>query len=113
MDDVTCETSADGHRGIVPDNRHAELRRAYYSVVSFMDSQLGRVLDALEETGLRNSTAIVFWGDHGCVWVGRWVVVERGSEGMRLRVAICLIFRRVQIPIGRTWGLVQDHQFRT
>ena len=64
MDDVSCEKVGD-YEGIVPDQRHAELRRAYYSVVTFMDSQLGRVLDALDETNLRSSTAIVFWGDHG------------------------------------------------
>jgi hypothetical protein len=36
--------------------------RAYYSVVTFMDAQLGRVLDSLEQTGLNESTAVVFWG---------------------------------------------------
>jgi len=30
-----------------------------------MDSQLGRVLDVLEETGLAKSTIIALWGDHG------------------------------------------------
>ena len=63
MDDVTCE-EVDGFK-LLPDNRHAEMRRAYYSVVTFMDSQLGRVLDTLEATRLNESTAIVFWGDHG------------------------------------------------
>jgi hypothetical protein len=42
-----------------------ELRRAYYAVISFMDSQLGRVLDVLESTGLSNSTIVTFIGDHG------------------------------------------------
>ena len=42
-----------------------DLRRAYYAVISFMDSQLGRVLDTMEETGLMDSTIITFIGDHG------------------------------------------------
>lgn len=38
---------------------------AYYAAVSFMDTQVGRIVNALEELGLRDSTAIIFTSDHG------------------------------------------------
>ena len=39
--------------------------QAYYAAVTFMDEQLGKVLDELDRQGLTESTAIVFTTDHG------------------------------------------------
>lgn len=40
-------------------------RRAYYGSVSFIDEQIGRVLDALEKRGWLDNTLILFTADHG------------------------------------------------
>lgn len=40
-------------------------KQAYYACNSFVDAQIGRLLDALEENGLIENTIIVFWSDHG------------------------------------------------
>lgn len=41
------------------------LRQGYYACVSYVDAQVGRLLAALEEQGLAESTIVVLWGDHG------------------------------------------------
>ena len=46
-------------------NQWKNLVRSYLASVSFVDSQLGRVLEALERNGLRDGTIVVLWSDHG------------------------------------------------
>jgi arylsulfatase A-like enzyme len=49
----------------LPDDFARELMHGYYAAVSYMDAQVGRVLDELEKLGLSDSTIVVLWGDHG------------------------------------------------
>jgi len=51
--------------GQIPDDLSRQLKHGYYAAISYMDAQLGRVLDELERQGLRQNTIIVLWGDHG------------------------------------------------
>lgn len=39
--------------------------QAYYACVSFVDAQVGRLLDALKQQGLAENTIVVLWSDHG------------------------------------------------
>jgi uncharacterized sulfatase len=47
------------------DQEFSELFRAYCACTTFMDAQLGRVLDVLDERELWESTLVIFVGDHG------------------------------------------------
>jgi iduronate 2-sulfatase len=42
-----------------------EVLQGYYASVSFMDAQVGRLLDALQRLGLADNTTVVFVSDHG------------------------------------------------
>ena len=50
--------------GKYPDNQK-RMWSGYYAAVSFMDAQVGRILDQLDRLGLRENTAVVFTSDHG------------------------------------------------
>jgi arylsulfatase A-like enzyme len=47
------------------DDLRRQARQAYYASISFMDAQVGRVIDALDRLGLADDTIIVFTSDHG------------------------------------------------
>jgi arylsulfatase A-like enzyme len=47
------------------DSYAREIRHAYFAAVSYVDAQIGKVLNALEDLGLEKNTVIVVWGDHG------------------------------------------------
>ncbi len=51
--------------GPIPDDEAKKLVHGYYAAVSYMDAQVGRVLDELTRLGLDKNTVVVLWGDHG------------------------------------------------
>lgn len=59
-------------KGPVPDDMALKLIQGYYACVSYTDHQIGRVLKALEESGMAENTIVVVWGDHG------WHLGEHG-----------------------------------
>ena len=49
----------------VSDGYARKIMHAYYAAVSFVDAQIGKVLQALQDSGIAENTIVVVWGDHG------------------------------------------------
>ena len=47
------------------DEFQIDLIHGYYASTSFIDAQIGKIVDKLKATGLHENTIIVIWGDHG------------------------------------------------
>lgn len=59
-------------QGPVDDSLSVTLQHGYYAATSYADHLIGMVLDALDESGLRENTVVILWGDHG------WNLGEHG-----------------------------------
>ena len=63
------------HKWLEDNNQWRNLVRSYLACTSFIDSQVGRLLDALKRNGLDENTVIVLWSDHG------WHLGEKAITG--------------------------------
>ena len=74
--------------GLYEDDLKRDLIHGYYASVSYMDAQLGRVLDEVENLGLDENTIIVLWGDHG--WHlgdhGTWTKHTNYEQAVRIPI---------------------------
>ena len=71
----------------LPSDLQRQLRRGYYAAVSFMDFEVGRMLDALSHLRLEDSTAILFHSDHGWKLGEPWRRIQ--SPWLRVGVCVC------------------------
>jgi uncharacterized sulfatase len=72
----------------IPEKDLREFTRGYYASTSFVDEQVGKLLDAVKRLGLADRTIIVFWSDHG------WLLGEHGQWQKQL-----LFEESVHVPL--------------
>ena len=91
--------------GDVADARDAKtLQAAYYAMIALIDDQVGRMLDALEESGQAERTLVVFTSDHG-ESLGDHGLIRKGCRFYEGLVRVPLILRWPgRIEPGRVSG---------
>ncbi len=53
------------HEAMLESGRWKEAVQAYLATISYLDGNVGRLLDALDASAHRDNTIVVLWGDHG------------------------------------------------
>jgi arylsulfatase A-like enzyme len=53
------------HAAILASGRWKEAVQAYLATITFTDTNVGRLLDALDKSPYKDNTIVVLWGDHG------------------------------------------------
>lgn len=74
------QAEARGYLGIpeagpMPEAQARTMIHGYYAALSYADSQVGRLLEALDANGLADRTVVILWGDHG------WHLGDHGLWG--------------------------------
>jgi len=94
-------------KGPLDDELQRTLIHGYHAAVSYMDAQLGRVLDTLDQTGLAKNTIIVLWGDHGWHLGDHGMWCKHTNYEQATRIPLLIVAPGVTKPGTRTKALAE------
>jgi len=83
------------------------LIHGYYAALSYMDAQLGRVLDELDRLELSDNTIIVLWGDHGYHLGDHGSWTKHTNYEQANRIPIVVVAPGLTTPASHTQALVE------
>jgi len=63
------------------DDEWRTVKAHYYALISHVDDQIGRILQALDDAGIRDDTLVVFTSDHG-EHLGDHGLIQKGPPGL-------------------------------
>ncbi|MCL2832465.1 MAG: sulfatase-like hydrolase/transferase [Treponema sp.] len=78
----------------------------YYAMISEVDAWAGRILDALDQSGLADDTIVVFTSDHG-EWLGEHLKYGKGYWAPDIVSRVPMIYR-IPKALGGVSGLSSD-----
>lgn len=93
--------------GPIPPDLQRSLIHGYHAAVSYMDAQLGKVLDELDRLGLADNTVIVLWGDHGWHLGDHGMWCKHTNYEQAARIPMLVIAPGVARPGTRTRALAE------
>ena len=95
------------HYDEMTERDHRMVRASYWAMCDLIDDQVGRIIDALAETGQRDNTIVIFTSDHGEM-LGDHGIYLKGPYFYEPAVRVPLIVSwPARIPPGRTAALVE------
>jgi iduronate 2-sulfatase len=93
--------------GPIPDDLQRTLIHGYHAAISFMDAQLGRVLDTVDRLDLGKNTIIVLWGDHGWHLGDHGIWCKHTNYEQATRIPILIVAPGTSSPGSRTLAMVE------
>jgi iduronate 2-sulfatase len=95
-------------KGPVPDEDARKLIHGYHAAVSYMDTQVGRVIAKLDELGLAKNTIIVLWGDHGWHLGDHGMWCKHTNYEQATRIPLIVVDPRAENGRGKSESLVES-----
>ena len=91
--------------GPIPEEKQLQLRQAYAACISYVDAQIGKLLNELKKTDRLDKTTIILWSDHG------WHLGEQSAWGkmtnFEIATSVPLMIAAPGITPGRTRTLAE------
>ena len=93
-------------QGQVSETMAKKLIHGYYASVSYVDAQIGKVINAIDNLGLRDNTVIILVGDHG------WSLMEHGlwvkHSNFEVALQVPLIVNASNIPKNKKTNSIAE-----
>ena len=91
----------------IPPEMRRTLIHGYYAALSYMDAQVGKVLDELDRLELADNTIVLLWGDHGYHLGDHGMWTKHTNYEQANRIPLLVVAPGVTHPQSSTRALVE------
>src|SRR5690606_5831903 len=84
--------------GLPDEETSRKLMHGYYAATSYVDAQIGRVIDELDRLGLAETTLVVLWGDHGWHFGEHGIWTKHTNDEEANRIPLLIVAPEVAQP---------------